>query len=338
MPEQPSNTCIRFIKPVTAAVGKEHFALSVEPMPRAVPGHIVVRNVYLSLDPSQRRQMMPGVVYAEPLHVGDVMIGRTMGRVIESCRPDFQVGDWVRGKLGWQDYALSDGAMLERIELGGFSPSAYLGVLGNPGITAWVGLNKVATAHAGETVVVSAAAGAVGSVVAALARDKGCRVVGIAGGASKCAHAVEHIGYDACVDYRDMSFRSKLELATPQGVDVDFENVGGWVFDCVLERLNKYARVALCGLVSQYNLAEPDGLRNISAILNNNASIQGFRLANYASHRPAAVADLKRLLTAGAVRQDETIIDGLEQAPQAFIDLFQGANLGKMLVRIGSDE
>jgi len=262
------------------------------------------------------------------------MIGRTMARVIESGRPEFQQGDWVRGKFGWQDYALSDGTMVEKITLEGFSPSAYLGVLGNPGITAWVGLNVIAAARAGDTVVVSAACGAVGSVVAALARDRDCRTVGIAGGPKKCAYAVNVIGYDACVDYRAGDFPDALAQATPNGVDVDFENVGGKVFDCVLDRLNDNARVALCGLISQYNLAEPEGLRNVAALLNHNVLVQGFRLANYPQHRPAALIDLKRLLLAGTVRQDETVLDGLDKAPQAFVDLFNGASLGKLLVHI----
>jgi NADPH-dependent curcumin reductase CurA len=332
------NTCIRFIKPVTGAIGQEHFAQSTEAVPHAGPGQIVVRNVYLSLDPSQRRQMMPGVAYAEMLHVGDVMIGRAMGRVIESRRADLQPGDWVRGKLGWQHYALSDGAMLEKIDLDGFSPSTYLGVLGNPGITAWVGLNRIAAVQSGETVVVSAAAGAVGSVVAALALQKGCDVVGIAGGPEKCEYAVEQVGYGACVDYRAADFCEELIKATPRGVDVDFENVGGEIFDCVLDRMNDYGRVALCGLISQYNLAEPMGLRNVASILNHNVTVQGFRLANYASHRGAAVAELKRLLAAGDILNDETIVDGLDHAPQAFMNLFRGTNFGKMLVRLGSDD
>lgn len=298
---------------------------------------MLVRNVLLSLDPSQRRQMMPGVEYAEPLRLGDVMIGRTMARVVDSRLPGFSPGDWVRGKFGWQEYAVSNGMHVERIALDGFAPSRYLGALGNPGITAWVGLEVIAQARAGETVVISAACGAVGGAAAAIARARGCHPVGIAGGARKCRHAVEQLGYEACVDYRAPDFVAALRAATPMGVDVDFENVGGEVFDAVLGRLNDHARIALCGLVSQYNLAEPDGLRNVAALLNHNVRLQGFRLAQYARHRAEALGELKALLRSGAYRPDETIVDGLDQAPQAFMDLFRGVNMGKMLVRIGPE-
>ena len=181
---------------------------------------------------------------------------------------------------------------------------------------------------------ISAATGAVGSVAAALARSIGCRVVGIAGGPVKCQHAVEKLGYSVCVDYRDPNFKQLLAQATPKGIDVDFENVGGAIFDCVLERLNDFARLALCGMISQYNLLEPDGLRNIGEILNKNATLQGFRVTSYPQHRARAQQDIKALLRSGALQPTETFVDGLEAAPQAFVDLFKGANLGKLVVRV----
>ncbi len=329
------NVQIRFIKPVTGPVTPEHFAIEYAPVPAPRDGEFIVQNVFLSLDPYQRRQMMPGVHYAQPLRVGDVMVGRTMGRVVESRHAGYAAGDWVRCSLGWQSFSLCDGKHAEKIELDGFAASLYLGILGSPGITAWVGLRHVANVRAGETVVISAATGAVGSVAVRLAKSTGCRVVGIAGGPRKCAFAVESLGYDACVDYQADDFPGLLARATPAGVDVDFENVGGPVFDSVIARLNQSARVALCGLVSQYNLREPYGMRNIAELLNQNVMLQGFRVGNYASCREAALAELKERLRKGEMAVHETITDGLANAPSAFAAMFSGAHLGKALVRIG---
>jgi len=329
------NLQIRFVKPVTGPVTAEHFAIENAPVPAAREGEFVVRNAFLSLDPYQRRQMMPGVHYAQPLRVGDVMVGRTIGRVVESRHSGFAVGDWVRCSLGWQSFSLSAGEHAEKIELDGFAPSLYLGILGSPGITAWVGLRHVAKIRAGETVAISAATGAVGSVAVRLAKSTGCRVVGIAGGPAKCAFAVETLGYDACVDYQAQDFSGLLGRATPAGVDVDFENVGGPVFDAVIARLNQSARVALCGLVSQYNLSEPYGMRNIAELLNQNVMLQGFRVGNYEYCREAALAELKERLRKGEMAVQETITDGLANAPSAFAAMFAGSHLGKALVRIG---
>jgi NADPH-dependent curcumin reductase CurA len=330
-----TNLQIRFIKPVTGPVTAEHFAIENAPVPAARDGEFVVRNVFLSLDPYQRRQMMPGVHYAQLLRVGDVMVGRTIGRVVESRHADYAAGDWVRCSLGWQLFSLSDGNFVEKIELDGFAPSLYLGILGSPGITAWVGLRHVANIRAGETVVISAATGAVGSVAVRLAKLTGCRVVGIAGGPRKCAFAVESLGCDACVDYKVEDFPGLLARATPAGVDVDFENVGGPVFDSVIARLNESARIALCGLVSQYNLREPYGMRNIAELLNRNVTLQGFRVGNYANCREAALAELKERLRKCEMAVQETITDGLANAPSAFAALFAGSHLGKALIRIG---
>jgi len=331
------NQCVRYVKQAVGQVDSSHFALSSEPMAGCKQGEIQVRIVYLSLDPYQRRQMMPGVVYAQPLKVGDIMVGRAVGRVVQTRNPHFKEGDWVKGNFGWQQYATIPGVSAEKIELDGLPPSMFLGALGSPGMTAWVGLHAVAAIKPGETVVISAATGAVGSVAVALARTVGCRTVGIAGGQAKCEHALETLGYDACVDYRRGDFRDALLAATPAGVDVDFENVGGPIFDCVLERLNDFGRVALCGLISQYNNAEPAGLRNIDKVLNHNATIAGFRVTNYVSRYAEALVELKRLVRAGEIARTETIVEGLDRAPEAFIGLFQGKNLGKLLVRVAED-
>jgi len=329
-----NNLCVRFVKAARGAIDASHFALTTEAMTSAEPGDIVVQNSFVSLDPYQRRQMMPNAAYANPLNLGDVMVGRAIGQVVESKHADFKAGDWALGHFGWQRYTKIKAAGAEKINLDGFSASTYLGALGSPGVTAWVGLHAIAKAVPSDTVVISAATGAVGSVAAALARSIGCRVVGIAGGPVKCQHAVEKLGYSVCVDYRDPNFKQLLAQATPKGIDVDFENVGGAIFDCVLERLNDFARLALCGMISQYNLIEPDGIRNIGEILNKNATLQGFRVTSYPQHRAQAQQDIKALLRSGALQPTETFVDGLEAAPQAFVDLFKGANLGKLVVRV----
>jgi NADPH-dependent curcumin reductase CurA len=329
-----NNLCVRFVKIAVGAIDASHFAVSTEAIPSAEADDIVVQNAFVSLDPYQRRQMMPNVAYANPLNLGDVMVGRAIGQVVESKHADFKVGDWALGHFGWQRYTKIKASGAEKINLDGFSASTYLGALGSPGVTAWVGLRAIAKAVHTDTVVISAATGAVGSVAAALARSIGCRVVGIAGGPVKCQHAVEKLGYSVCVDYRDPNFKQLLAQATPQGIDVDFENVGGAIFDCVLERLNDFARIALCGMISQYNLLEPDGVRNIGEILNKNATLQGFRVTSYPQHRAQAQQDIKALLRSGALQPTETFVEGLEAAPQAFVDLFKGANLGKLVVRV----
>ena len=329
-----NNLCVRFVKAASGAIDASHFAVSTEAIPKAELGDIVVQNAFVSLDPYQRRQMMPNVAYANPLNLGDVMVGRAIGQVVESKHTDFKVGDWTLGHFGWQRYTKIKASSAEKINLDGFSASTYLGALGSPGVTAWVGLRAIAKAVPTDTVVISAATGAVGSVAAALARSSGCRVVGIAGGAAKCQHAVEKLGYSVCIDYRDPNFKQLLADATPNGIDVDFENVGGAIFDCVLERLNDFARIALCGMISQYNLIKPDGVRNIGEILNKNATLQGFRVTSYPEHRAQAQQDIKTLLRSGALQPTETFVAGLEAAPQAFVDLFKGANLGKLVVRV----
>ncbi len=329
-----NNLCVRFVKTAVGAIDASHFAVGTEAIPNAESGEIVVQNAFVSLDPYQRRQMMPNVAYANPLNLGDVMVGRAIGQVVETKHPDFAVGDWALGHFGWQRYTKIKASGAEKINLDGFSASTYLGALGSPGVTAWVGLRAIAKAVSTDTVVISAATGAVGSVAAALARTTGCRVVGIAGGQAKCQYAVEKLGYDVCVDYRDENFKRLLAQATPNGIDVDFENVGGSIFDCVLERLNDFSRIALCGMISQYNLVEPDGMRNIAEILNKNATLQGFRVTSYPQHRAEAQTEIKALLRSGVLKPSETFVAGLEAAPQAFVDLFKGANLGKLVVRV----
>ncbi len=261
------------------------------------------------------------------------MLGGTAGEVVASRHPDFAVGEQVGGRRGWQEYALSDGSGLRRVDAGRFPLSAYLGGLGMPGVTAWVGLMDICLPRAGETVVVTAAAGAVGSVVGQLARLQGCRVVGVAGGARKCAYVVDELGFDACLDYRAEDFWPRLKAATPDRIDVLFENVGGEIFDTLLGRMNAHARIALCGMIAQYNSA-PWPIRNLSSLLVNRIRLQGFIITEMLDRWPAAEAALATHLAAGRLRYCETVVAGLEQAPAALIGLLRGENFGKQLVRL----
>jgi NADPH-dependent curcumin reductase CurA len=328
------NLQVRYVRAPRGWVQESDFALHKGEMPRAGDREFVVANRYLSLDPYQRRMMMPGAGYAQALNVGDVMAGRTVGEVIESRHPGFPVGAFVYGGFGWQQYSASDGNGVHKVDPAVAPLSAYLGVLGSPGITAWVGLREIARPKPGETVIVSAAAGAVGSAAGQIAKIAGCRVAGIAGGATKCAYVTGALGFDACVDYKAPDFLAALAAATPAGVDVDFENVGGAVFDAVLARLNDRARVALCGLVSQYNLTVPYALQNVAELLNKNVMLQGFRIGNYQQHRDAAMREIAQWIGEGRLKYRETVADGLANAPRAFIGMLRGENLGKQLVRI----
>ena len=301
--------------------------------PEPAAGQILIRNRFLSLDPYMRGRMSDAKSYAPPAALGEVMIGGTAGEVVASRHARFREGDRVTGMLGWQRLALSDGTGLERAE-GGVSMSAYLGVCGMPGITAWIGLLDLGQPQKGETVLVSAATGAVGSVVGQLARLKGCRAVGIAGGTTKCEHAVNELGFDACVNHRSPTFEQDLKAATPHGVDICFENVGGAVFEAAVGRLNPFARVPLCGLIADYNASSQAGLHNLRALLVQRVKLQGFIVTDHLSRWPVARAELVGQVSTGQLKYRETIADGLQHAPQAFIGLLRGENLGKQLVRV----
>lgn len=314
-------------------LSEEDFRLVETALPQPAEGQLLVRNHWLSLDPYMRGRMNAARSYAPPQPLNEVMLGGTAGEVVASRHPDFAVGERVVGRLGWQEYALSDGSGLRRVDAGRFPLSAYLGVLGMPGVTAWVGLMDICLPRAGETVVVTAAAGAVGSVVGQLARLQGCRVVGVAGGARKCAYVVNELGFDACLDYRAEDFWPRLKAATPDRIDVLFENVGGEIFDTLLGRMNAHARIALCGMIAQYNSA-PWPIRNLSSLLVNRIRLQGFIITEMLDRWPAAEAALATHLAAGRLRYCETVVAGLEQAPAALIGLLRGENFGKQLVRL----
>ncbi|SMB27931.1 NADPH-dependent curcumin reductase [Sterolibacterium denitrificans] len=316
-------------------LSEENFRLVETPLPEPGEGELLVRNHWLSLDPYMRGRMNEARSYAPPQSLGEVMLGGTAGEVIVSQHPGFRPGDKVVGRLGWQEYALSDGSGLRRVDDAGIPLSASLGVLGMPGVTAWIGLFDICRTQPGETVVVTAAAGAVGSVVGQLAKLHGCRVVGIAGGAEKCRYVVETLGFDDCIDYRMGAdeFWPALKAATPARIDCLFENVGGEVFDILLGRMNAFSRIALCGMISQYNSA-PYPIRNLSSILVNRIRMQGFIVTELQERWPAALAELTRHFAAGRIKYRETVVDGLAQAPAALIGLLRGENFGKQLVRL----
>ena len=316
------------------------FRLEQVAVPSPSEGQVLLRTLFLSLDPYMRNLMDEvGPGYAAPVPLGEPMVGATIGRVVASRHPQFREGALVLGNAGWQDYALSDGSGLVSVD-GIEPPSLALGGLGMPGFTAHVGLLDIGQPRPGETVVVAAATGAVGAMVGQIARIKGARVVGIAGGADKCRHAVQELGFDACLDHREAGLRERLAAACPDGIDVYFENVGGAVFDAVLPLLNLGARVPVCGIIAHYNdralPAGPDRLPLLqAALLQKRIRMQGFIiLDHYGARFDAFRRDMDQWLKAGEVRLREDRVDGLENAPDAFIGLLQGRNFGKLVVRV----
>jgi NADPH-dependent curcumin reductase CurA len=292
------------------------------------------RNHWLSLDPYMRGRMDEARSYAPPQALGEVMQGGTVGEVMESRHADFKAGDEVVGRLGWQVYANAPARELRRIDTRRVPMRAWLGAVGMPGVTAWYGVNDILSPQPGQTLVVSAASGAVGSVVGQLARVKGARVVGIAGGAEKCRIVVGEFGFDACVDYKAGNLLGDLDRAL-DGARIDrlFENVGGVCLDACLARMNTFGRIAVCGLISGYN-GEPIGLANVRSILVNRLHVQGFIISDHMDRWAPALAELAEIAATGRLRWRETVAEGLERAPEAFIGLLKGRNLGKQLVRI----
>jgi len=315
-------------------VSEANFRIEEVPLRAPAEGEVLVKNLWLSLDPYMRGRMNEGKSYAAKQELGEVMIGGTVGEVVESKHPKFAKGDQVLGMLGWQQYGLSDGKGLNKVDASRVPLSAYLGVLGMPGVTAWVGLLDICQPKAGETVVVSAASGAVGSVVGQIAKIKGCRAVGIAGGKRKCDYVVKELGFDACVDYKAGALNDDLKAALPDGIDCYFENVGGEILDAALRRMNAFSRIAVCGLISQYNATEPYGVKTVQSILTNRIKVQGFIVSDRMELWPKALADLAGWVAAGRIKYRETVTEGLENAPKAFIGLLKGENFGKQLVKL----
>ncbi|SDR23876.1 hypothetical protein SAMN05519103_01408 [Rhizobiales bacterium GAS113] len=315
-------------------VTEADFQIDEAPIPQPGDGQVLVRNHWLSLDPYMRGRMNDTKSYAAKAELGEVMVGGTVGEVLESRDPSLKPGDFVVGSLGWQQYGTASAKTFRRIDTKAAPAQAYLGVVGMPGVTAWVGLLTIGEPKPGETVVVSAASGAVGSVVGQIAKLKGARAVGVAGGPEKCRYVVDELKFDACVDYKSPDFVKSLEAATPKGVDVYFENVGGEVLDAVSRRFNAFARMPLCGLISQYNETNPMGLRHLHAFLTNRVKLQGFIVSDKLELWPPALKDLAEWVSSGKIKYRESIAHGLDNAPKAFIGLLKGENFGKQLVKL----
>lgn len=321
----------------------DDFEIGHSAIPEPAAGQILLKILYLSLDPYMRGRMNAGKSYAKPVEIGSVMEGGTVARVVRSRHPDFAEGDFVLSHSGWQSYALSDGVGLRKLDPQAAPLTTALGVLGMPGFTAYSGLLTIGKPKAGETVVVAAASGAVGSAVGQIARIKGARAVGIAGGASKCAFVRDELGFDAVIDHHAPDFAEQLATACSGGIDVYFENVGGHVWDAVYPLLNDFARVPVCGLIAQYNSrpGEQTGGDRLPAVmrdvLSKSLSIRGFIQREFVDQRPDFYREMAAWISAGKVRYQEDIVDGLENAPTAFIGLLEGRNFGKLVIRVADE-
>ena len=314
-------------------VTPDNFRIETLPVPEINEGEVLIRNHFLSLDPYMRGRMEDAKSYAAPQPLNETMIGGTVGEVVASKNARFQVGDKVIGMLGWTEMGVSDGTLLRKLDTTHIPLSAYLGAVGMPGLTAWYGLTQIMQPKAGETVVVSAASGAVGSVVGQLAKQLGCRVVGIAGGAEKCAYVVNELGFDACVDYKAGQLEADLAAATPQGIDAVFENVGGEVFDASLGRMNAFGRIALCGMIAGYN-GEQISIKNARVFLTMRLTLRGFIVSEHMDLWPQGLQELGTKVATGQLKFRESVADGIGNAPQAFIGLLKGQNFGKQLVNL----
>ncbi|MBS1038551.1 NADP-dependent oxidoreductase [Gluconobacter cerinus] len=320
-----------------------NFRLENEPVAEPGPGQVLLRTLWLSLDPYMRGRMSDTPSYAPPVKIGETLVGGTISQVVASNHDGFASGELVLGFSGWQKYAVSDGTGLTKLPTDMLHPSWALGVLGMPGFTAWHGLLKIGEPKAGETVVVAAASGPVGATVGQIAKIRGARVIGIAGGEKKCRHVIDELGFDACLDHRSADFAAQLQSACPNGIDVYFENVGGTVFDAVLPLLNDHARIPVCGIIAHYNddyalQPGPDRLPYfVSLILRKRFRVQGFIISDhYAEEHADFVREMGEWVRTRQVKYFEDIVDGLENAPDAFIGLLKGSNNGKLVVRVAN--
>jgi NADPH-dependent curcumin reductase len=327
------NRQILLVSRPQGAASVDNFKLVETPLEPLGEGQVRVRNHFLSLDPYMRGRMDDSKSYAASQPLNEVMIGGTVGEVVESKNPKFAIGDKVVGTYGWQEFGTSDGKGLRKVDDTHIPLSAYLGSVGMPGVTAWLGLNKIIAPKAGETVVVSAASGAVGSVVGQLAKAAGCRAVGIAGGADKCRYVTETLGFDACVDYKAGNLHGDLKAALPNGADGYFENVGGEILDAVLSRMNAFGRIALCGMIASYD-GSPMPLKKPALLLTQRLKVQGFIVSESPEVWPEALTQLGGLVAQKTLQYRETVAQGLENAPEAFLGLLKGKNFGKQLVKL----
>jgi NADPH-dependent curcumin reductase CurA len=332
-----SNTQILFHSRPEGAPSESNFELVRTPVPAVREGEVLRRTIYLSVDPYMRSRMNAAKSYVEPATLGEPMVGGTVSQVVESKNSRFKAGDFVLGYDGWQSFAVSDGKGLRILNPSDAPISWALGVLGMPGMTAYVGLLDIGRPKEGETVVVSAAAGAVGSVAGQIARIKGCRVVGTAGSDKKCAFVTQELGFDACINYKSGDLDAALKAACPKGIDVYFDNVGGAVLDAVLHRINVHARIPLIGMISQYNDAKPAFGPNLGPLLTKRGVIQGMIILDHADRMPDFLRDMSQWLREGRIRYREDVVQGLENAARAFIGLLKGENIGKRIVQVSAD-
>jgi NADPH-dependent curcumin reductase len=313
--------------------GLNNFELVQSPAPEPGDGEVVMRTRWLSLDPYMRGRMSAAKSYAKPVEVGQTMVGGAVSEITASRHPGFAAGDIVLGYGGWQDYARSNGQGLRKLDPATAPVTAALGVLGMPGMTAYAGLLEIGQPKPGETVAVAAASGAVGAVVGQIAKIKGCRATGIAGGADKCRYVVEELGFDACVDHRAPDFSRQLEAACPAGIDVYFENAGGAVQQAVWPLLNDFARIPVCGLIAQYNSPPMPG-PDMFSVLRKRLTVRGFIVWDFAAKEADFLRDVGDWIRTGRLKYREDVVEGLENAPSAFLGLLQGRNFGKLLVKV----
>ena len=316
----------------------DDFKIEARPVPEPAAGQVLVRNLWMSVDPYMRGRMSDRKSYAPSFEVGKPMEGRAIGRVVKSNHPKLKEGAIVSSMLGWREYFASTGEGLSLVDAS-LPLSAYLGVLGIPGFTGWYGLKQIGRPKSGETLVVSGAAGATGSLVVQMGKILGCRVVGTAGTDSKCAYVTGELGADAAINYKTAKdMFQALREACPKGIDIYFENVGGPLLDMVLRQVNPFARIPLCGMISQYNLDPPDpGPRYLFSMIGNRVHMQGFIISDHLSLYPEFLAEVGGWLKSGRIKREETIVEGIENAPTAFLGLFSGDNVGKMVVRLAPD-
>ena len=337
-----TNRQIRLAAHPVGFPSESDFSRTEAPVPAPAAGQMLCRTIYLSLDPYMRGRMNPGPSYAKGVGLGEVMVAGTVSQVVESRLAGYAAGDIVLGGNGWQDYALSGGTGVRKLDAAAAPISTALGVLGMPGHTAYVGLLDHGRPNPGETVVVSAASGAVGSVVGQIAKIKGCRVVGIAGAPEKCAYVTNELGFDACVSHRGDDLSGALRAACPGGIDVYFENVGGKVFEAVLPLLNDFARIPVCGRIANYNLTEPPSgpdqvARLMGLTLVRRLTFRGFIVFDHLDRQPDFLRDVAAWIREGRIKYREDVVDGLDRAIPAFLGLLRGENFGKLLVRVSED-
>ena len=338
------NRAIRLASRPIGEPKQSDFSLDTGAIPEIQEGEVLLRTVYLSLDPYMRGRMSSAKSYAAPLEIGDVILGGTVSRVVKSLNPKFKEGEWVSAYSGWQDYAVSNGENLISLGDNPKNPSYVLGVLGMPGFTGYMGLLDIGKPQKGETLVVAAATGPVGSVVGQVGKIKGCYVVGIAGGKEKCDYAVNTLGFDVCLDHKAEDFEQQLQKACPKGIDIYFENVGGKVFDAVLPLFNMGARIPLCGLISQYNQTDtPMGEDRLPllmrTILSHRMTVKGFIVFDdYAPHFMSFLQEMTQWIEAGKIQYKEQVMLELAKAPEAFIGLLRGQNFGKLVIQVGEHE